>query len=73
MEFLFRLVSMAENPEIQECVANIAALHSASKEVTDCMSGWLAFMQVRLVIYYPFMLQKIRQSFILLIVTNIMP
>ncbi|XP_075229856.1 uncharacterized protein LOC142329295 [Lycorma delicatula] len=41
-----RLVSMSENPEIQECVANIAALHASSKEVTDCMSGWLAFMEM---------------------------
>lgn len=46
--YFYRLVSMSENPEIQECVANIAALHASSKEVTDCMSGWLAFMEVNI-------------------------
>jgi len=41
-----RLLSMSENPEVQETVDNICALKTSSKEVTECMTGWLTFMQM---------------------------
>ncbi|RZF32323.1 hypothetical protein LSTR_LSTR001787 [Laodelphax striatellus] len=40
-----RRVSMSEKPEPQG-VESIAALRSSPKEVTDCMSSWLTFMQM---------------------------
>uniref|UniRef100_A0A1B6ML39 DUF4745 domain-containing protein n=1 Tax=Graphocephala atropunctata TaxID=36148 RepID=A0A1B6ML39_9HEMI len=41
-----RLLSMSENPETTETVDNICALKASSKEVTDCMSDWLTFIQM---------------------------
>lgn len=47
--FCFRLLSMSENPEA-ETVESICALKASSKEVTECMSGWLTFIQVSKVV-----------------------
>jgi len=41
-----RLLSMSENPEVPDTVDNICALKASSKEVTECMSGWLTFIQM---------------------------
>lgn len=41
-----RLITMSENPEVTHNMENICALQSSSKEVTECMSGWLTFIQM---------------------------
>lgn len=37
---------MSENPEVAESLDNICNLKSSSKEVAECMTGWLTFIQV---------------------------
>lgn len=37
---------MSENPEVPENLDNICNLKSPSKEVAECMTGWLTFIQV---------------------------
>ncbi|KAK9499245.1 hypothetical protein O3M35_002317 [Rhynocoris fuscipes] len=41
-----RLVSMSENPEVQDIRESVSALRFSSKEVSDCMSHWLTFLKV---------------------------